>query len=113
MRPKVAAAILGLAMALGGIGLLAYGIVGMAGGAAYSDCRDGCLDDLSVLAVPAGILGIVFGMIIGGWAIGSLRDERGTRGPLRAFGFMTGLGGVFIAMAAIFLVANEAGDEGT
>src|SRR3954452_14734868 len=114
MRPKVVAAILGIAMILGGIGFLAYGVLGVTGGRSSSEgAGDACLDDLSAVGFPAGIMGIVFGMIIAGWALSSLRDERGTRGPLRAFGFMTGLGTVFIAMAAIFVLANQGTDDGT
>jgi hypothetical protein len=114
MRAKVVAAIAGLVVTVGGIGLLGYGITRLSGAPAYYRCvGDDCLNDPWFLAFPGGIIAMVFGLIIASWALGSLRQERASIGPLRAFGFMTGLGGVFFAMGAIFLVASGLPKGGT
>lgn len=117
MRGKVIAAILGLVLAIGGLGLLGYGIsrVSALPGGSYECYGEGCLDDPWFLAFPAGIIGIVFGLIIASWALSAIRDERVT-GPLRVFGFMSGVGGIFFAMGVIFLSTSSGfarGDDGT
>ncbi len=109
MRARVVAAVVGLILTIGGVLFLGVAVVRLSGGPTYSECiGEDCLNDPSFLGLPLGILGIVFGLIIGGWALGSIREERGIAGPLAAFGFMSGLGGVFIALGAIFLVAFNA-----
>jgi hypothetical protein len=112
VRPKAIAAIIGLVAVVGGIGLLGYGISRIADTASYSECiGDDCLNDPWFLAFPGGILAMVFGLIIASWALSSIRSESSTMGPLRAFGFMTGLGAVFFALGSIFLISsNVAGD---
>jgi hypothetical protein len=114
MQAKSVAAVVGVALVLGGIGALGYGMAAVGADPASGDCAgDECLGDVAALAFPVGIMAIVFGMIIASWAIGSIRADRGTTGPLSAFGFMTGLGGVFLGLAAIFLVFGDtANDEG-
>lgn len=113
MRPKVMAAILGLILTIGGVGGLALGVLRMSALPNGGDCvGDECLTQPWVLALPLGIVAMVFGLIIASWAIGSLRAERDSTSPLRAFGFMTGLGAVFLVMGVIFLGgARGVGDD--
>ena len=116
MRGRVVAAVAGLVLTAGGVILLGYGIVRSTAGPGSSQCSgDGCLDDPWVLAFPIGIIGMVFGLILAGSALSALRDARGSTGPLRAFGFMTGLGAIFALLGGIFLVASSSaqGDDGT
>ena len=113
MRARVMAAVVGLALLVGGVLVLGISVISLSSGAVSSDCSgEDCLNDLSFLGMPLGIIGIVFGLIIGGWALGSIREERGAAGPLAAFGFMSGLGAVFVTLGAIFLFAPNTPDGG-
>jgi hypothetical protein len=113
MQPKVTAAVLGLVLTIGGVGGLAYGVLRMSATPNGGDCvGDECLADPWILAFPLGIVAVVIGLIIASWAIGSLRAESGSSTPLRAFGFMTGLGAVFLVMGVVFLGGSGGDDSG-
>ena len=103
---KYGAAVGGVVLVIAGLALLGAGLFDIAGGPAYSECiGDGCLDDVSVLGFPVGIVAMVVGMILAGWGLSAIRSERGSTGPWSAFGFMTGLGLLFLAMGWLFLLA--------
>jgi hypothetical protein len=111
MRPKVFAAVLGVCLTIGGVGGVAYAVLRM--NTSGGECAgDECLADPWVLGFPLGIVAMVFGLIIGSWAIGSLRQERGSTSPLRVFGFMSGLGAVFLVLGVVFLSASGADPDG-
>src|SRR5689334_10232699 len=111
MRPKVSAAILGVVLSIGGVGALAYGVLSISA-LPSGECRgDECLANPWVLAFPLGIVALVIGLIIASWAIGSLRAERSPTGPLRAFGFMTGLGAVFLVMGVVFVGGSSGAND--
>ncbi len=114
MRPKVIAAIVGLWLTVGGVGALAYGVLRLSVTTTGECSGDDCLADPWILGFPLGIVAMVFGLIIGSWALGSIREERGSTSPLRVFGFMSGLGAVFVALGVIFLsITSTAGQDGS
>jgi hypothetical protein len=114
VREKYLAAIVGIGLAVGGTALLAWGVLRAASGPAYYECiGEGCLDDPWFLAFPGGILAMVFGLILGSWALGSIRAETGVGGPLRAFGLMTGLGALFFGLGVVFLLASNQSEGAT
>ena len=51
MRSKVGSAVVGLVLAVGGFGLLGYGIL-RAAGTGSEDCGDGCLRDPWLPGIP-------------------------------------------------------------
>jgi len=109
VRANIVAAAIGVALTIGGVVLLAVAVSLLVSLPVYDECvGDACLNDLAYLAFPGSIIGIVFGLILASWALGSIREERQEAGPLRAFGFMSGLGGVFVAVGAIFIAGARA-----
>ncbi len=109
---KYGAAIGGVVLVIAGLALLGAGVFSMTDGGATSCGADGCQGDLSVLAFPAGVVAMIVGMMLAGWGLSSIRTERGSTGPWSAFGFMTGLGLLFLAMGWLFLLSvRQAADS--
>ena len=78
MQARVMAAVVGLVLLIGGVLVVGFAVIRLSSGPASSECSgEDCLNDPSFLGMPLGIIGIVFGLIIGGWALGSIREERG------------------------------------